>query len=60
MNSPEQRKRWPEPTTDEPTIEDLERWMNDGVCESTNGERVEPDGIDSDGYPSWLLYLGLI
>jgi hypothetical protein len=43
-----------------PTIEDLEEWNGDGVCESVLGETVEPDGIDEHGSPSWLLVMGLI
>jgi hypothetical protein len=43
-----------------PDIETLEEWSNDGICESVFGERVEPDGWDADGSPSWLLVLGYI
>jgi hypothetical protein len=43
-----------------PSVEDLEDWGNDGVCESVTGERVEPDGYGSDGFPSWMLALGMI
>lgn len=32
----------------------------DGICETIRGERVEPDGIDDHGFPSWLLALGMI
>lgn len=51
---------WPEPTTEEPEIEDLESWMLDGWCEATDGCRVEPDGVCEHGHPSWMLYMGLI
>ena len=38
-----------------PQLEELERMMNDGVCESPDGETVEPD------HPrSWLSILGVI
>ena len=43
-----------------PSMEELEEWVNDGVCESIAGERVEPDGWDEHGSPSWLLAMGLI
>lgn len=52
---------WPEPTTDEPDIEDIEEWFEDGDgCEATDGCWVEPDGVCSHGHPSWMLVLGLI
>ena len=41
-----------------PSIKTLERWINDGVCKTIDGCRVEPDGECSHGYPSWLLALG--
>ena len=44
----------------EPSLKKLENWSNDGVCQSVLGERVEPDGWDSYGSPSWLLALGMI
>jgi hypothetical protein len=28
---------WPEPTTPEPSMEVLEAWLWDGVCEATDG-----------------------
>lgn len=48
------------PFTSIPSVDDLEDWGNDGVCESVTGERVEPDGHDENGFPSWMLVLGLI
>jgi hypothetical protein len=38
-----------------PTIEELEEWHNEGVCEATDGCIVEPDGICEHGCKSWLL-----
>jgi len=32
----------------------------DGVVESIDGEMVEPDGHSPDGFPSWLLALGML
>lgn len=43
-----------------PSLEELEEQSNDGVCDSVLGERVEPDGTDEFGSPSWLLVLGMI
>jgi len=51
---------YPEPTTDEPNIETLKEWVYEGICEATDGCIVEPDGVCEHGYPSWLLYLGMI
>jgi hypothetical protein len=43
-----------------PSMASLERYSDDGVCPSVLGKRVEPDGWDDEGSPSWLLALGLI
>ena len=43
-----------------PSISQLQKQELDGVCSTVNGKRVEPDGIDEFGAPSWLLVLGLI
>ena len=51
----EKRHRDPDPTMD-----DLERWVYDGIAEATDGCRVEPDGVCEHGCQSWLLELGLI
>lgn len=51
---------WPTPTTPTPTDEQLERWMEDGVAEATDGCTVEPDGYCPHGHPSWLLRLRMI
>ena len=32
----------------------------DSVCETPNGTTVEPDGVDSEGVPSWLMIHGLM
>ena len=44
----------------QPTLKQLERWMDDGICKATDGCIVEPDGICEHGCESWLLKLGLI
>lgn len=38
----------------------LEKYIYDGICKSINGKTVEPDGVDSDGFPSWLIVMGMI
>jgi hypothetical protein len=43
-----------------PDDDQLREWVRDGVAESVLGERVEPDGIDEHGSPSWLLAMGLL
>jgi hypothetical protein len=47
-------------TTPQPDIDDLERWMFDGIALATDGCTVEPDGICPHRHKSWLLVLGLI
>lgn len=49
------------PTTRKaPSMATLNRWMNDGGAEATDGCWVEPDGRCSHGCESWLIVLGLI
>jgi hypothetical protein len=43
-----------------PTDEELNHWVCDSIVDSVLGYRVEPDGCDEEGSPSWLLALGLI
>ncbi len=43
-----------------PSMESLEEWCCDSICESVGGDRVEPDGHGEHGDPSWLLALGMI
>lgn len=51
---------WARKVDDLPSMDELEAWANDGICESVTGHRVEPDGYGPDGAPSWLIALGLI
>lgn len=53
-------KAWPEPTVEEPSMEEAQDWMDDGGCEATDGCWIEPDGICEHGYPSWFVYWGII
>lgn len=50
----------PEPTVPEPSMEQLEYWVFDGVAEATDGCTVEPDGWCQHGHVSWLDHLGMI
>lgn len=43
-----------------PSSEQLEAMFNEDEFESVFGCRVEPDGYDRYGGPSWLLVLGMI
>jgi hypothetical protein len=43
-----------------PGVATLERWMDEGGCEATDGCWVEPDGRCEHGKESWLLVLGWI
>ena len=52
--------KMPEPTVEQPTIEELNYMAFDGVVEATDGCLVEPDGWCEHGHPSWLIKLGLI
>lgn len=43
-----------------PQLTTMERWMDEGGAQATDGCWVEPDGICPHGCPSWLLEMGLI
>lgn len=51
---------WKKQVKSLPSMATIERWLNDGVCETPTGHRVEPDGFGPDGVPSWLLILGFV
>lgn len=51
---------WARTVTELPTLAELQEAMSDGVCATVSGDEIEPDGIGSDGAPSWLLALGFI
>ena len=53
-------EREPKPTIDRPSLEELKEMIIDGVCVSTDGCIVEPDGRCEHGHPSWLIKLGYI
>lgn len=54
------RRKGPKPTVPMPTDDENEAMVFDDLAEATDRCTVEPDGICADGYPSWLVYLGLI
>ena len=43
-----------------PSMRSLEKYSYDGIAKSVLGKRVEPDGRDEHGSPSWLLVIGVI
>lgn len=43
-----------------PSVKSLSRMSYEGVCTTVTGARVEPDGRDLYGAPSWLLVMGVI
>ena len=45
---------------EEPTIEQLSEWMDDGGCKTPDGCWVEADGTCEHGQESWMLIMGLI
>lgn len=51
---------WAREVTEMPTMEEVEDWVHDSVCDTPTGHQVEPDGEGPDGVPSWLRLLGLI
>ncbi|MCI0527481.1 MAG: hypothetical protein L0Y56_08550, partial [Nitrospira sp.] len=42
-----------------PDLDTLIEWVDEGICEATDGCVVEPDGTCPHGCQSWLLVLGL-
>lgn len=42
-------------TYETPSMDELQEWVFDSVCETPEGDEVEPDAPDS-----WLSLLGLI
>ena len=43
-----------------PTFEEVQEWFFDGICESLLGHRVELDGVDFEGSPSWVMAMELV
>ena len=53
-------REWGGQVFDVPELDELEGWVFDSVCETLDGDMVEPDGWNVEGCPSWLLVLGLV
>ena len=51
---------WDGEQFDTPDFEELEQWVFDSICETLDGQRIEPDGVAFNGCPSWLLALALV
>ena len=49
-----------EVTMNEPTLEELQEYIDKDGCFATDGCWVEPDGYCPHGNPSWLRHLGFI
>ena len=47
--------QWRGQTHQVPSMSEIEEWVLDSVCETPEGDRVEPDHPDS-----WLSLLGII
>lgn len=43
-----------------PGLRSMEKWMNDAVCPTPDGCRVEPDGTCEHGWNAWLLIMGVL
>jgi hypothetical protein len=44
-----------------PSIRTIQKWeWDESMCKTPVGTKVEPDGVDPDGWPSWMLILGII
>lgn len=56
------RSEFPEPEVPEPDWFVFEEWLIDSVCECTGACSctVEHDGWCPNGFPSWILYKGLL
>ena len=58
---PECAPSWPEVNDVRPTASELTQFCVDGVCRAIDGcYPVPAEGRCIHGYPSWLLYLGLV
>ena len=52
--------RYPKPSEPIPDDDELIDMLSDGECYATDGCIIEPDGTCPHGYPSWILWLGMI
>lgn len=42
-----------------PSQKQIERWYEQGICQSVDGKRVEPDGYSPNEWPSWMIVMGV-
>ena len=59
-HNPETGLPYPEPTTEQPSDEELRDMLCAGTCPATDGCPVEPDGTCPHGHPAWPRRLSLI
>jgi hypothetical protein len=51
--------RWPEPTTDEPSVETMMEWADEGRTRATDGCWLAQAVEECEhGHPSWAVVLG--
>jgi hypothetical protein len=52
---------WPEPTTDEPTLETMMEWTDDDRAQATDGCWLDGKTVECEhGHPSWAVVLGFV
>jgi hypothetical protein len=52
---------WPEPSIDEPSLETLMQWADDGGCQATDGCWLGKDTLECEhGHPSWAVVLDFV
>lgn len=44
----------------EPTVEQIEYWMLEGICEMMDCYLAEADGYYEHGCPSWVIAMGVV
>ena len=54
------KRPWAHEVKSLPSLRTLDRWAMDSVCETTDGQTIEPDGVALNGSPSWLIALRMI
>jgi hypothetical protein len=52
---------WPEPKTDEPTVETMMEWTDEDRCQATDGCWLDGETVECEhGHPSWAVVLGFV
>ena len=52
--------KWVRGATKPPGYSAMEKMAERGIAKSVLGKKVEPDGLDPYGSPSWLMALGIV